>query len=247
MSFQYFVIIGGQRSGSTYLYRLLDEHPEIEMIKPIVPEPKTFLKTFDRESYNELLRSLIHKNTKCVGEKSTSYYENPDIAKKIINFNSATKALMILRNPVERAISNYYFSYNNGLETRTLEEVFIENKPEPYLGKSISVSPFNYIERGCYSKFLLNYQNIFKDNFKAVVLEELTTDIKEVCKIYSFLNVNPKFNPRGFLDIINSTKRNVKEANQIEEIKRILNKTFESEIKALERILNKDLSLWKKI
>ena len=40
---RHFFIAGAQRSGTTYLYRLLDEHPEIEMAKPERPEPKFFL------------------------------------------------------------------------------------------------------------------------------------------------------------------------------------------------------------
>ena len=43
----HFVIVGAQRSGTTYLYGLLDEHPEIEMAKPVRPEPKFFL-DYDR-------------------------------------------------------------------------------------------------------------------------------------------------------------------------------------------------------
>ena len=44
----HFVIVGAQRSGTTYLYGLLDEHPEIEMARPVRPEPKFFL---DYERY----------------------------------------------------------------------------------------------------------------------------------------------------------------------------------------------------
>ena len=36
-------IVGAQRSGSTYLYNLLDGHPEVSMIRPARPEPKFFL------------------------------------------------------------------------------------------------------------------------------------------------------------------------------------------------------------
>ena len=36
-------IVGAQRSGTSYLYKCLDIHPNIEMAKPSIPEPK-----FDR-------------------------------------------------------------------------------------------------------------------------------------------------------------------------------------------------------
>jgi hypothetical protein len=39
----HFVIPGAQRSGTTLLWRLLDQHPEIQMARPLRPEPKYFL------------------------------------------------------------------------------------------------------------------------------------------------------------------------------------------------------------
>ena len=39
----YLAIIGAQRSGSTFLYNILNEHSDIKMYKPIRPESKYFL------------------------------------------------------------------------------------------------------------------------------------------------------------------------------------------------------------
>jgi len=38
-----FLIAGAPRSGTTWLYHLLDRHPEVYMAKPVRPEPKFFL------------------------------------------------------------------------------------------------------------------------------------------------------------------------------------------------------------
>ena len=38
-----FIIGGAPRSGTSWLYQVLDMHPEIHMAKPIKPEPKFFL------------------------------------------------------------------------------------------------------------------------------------------------------------------------------------------------------------
>ena len=43
MNNQFFFIIGAQRSGTTYLHNILEEHPEISMASPVIPEPKFFL------------------------------------------------------------------------------------------------------------------------------------------------------------------------------------------------------------
>src|SRR5699024_6997393 len=39
-----FFIVGAQRSGTTWLYKMLDQHPEVAMAKPMRPEPKYFLR-----------------------------------------------------------------------------------------------------------------------------------------------------------------------------------------------------------
>ena len=83
MSNRFFCIIGAQRSGSTYLYQVLDEHPEITMARPLRPEPKFFLDVAawkkGREHY--LARHFSDASPSAIlGEKSTSYYERPVVA-----------------------------------------------------------------------------------------------------------------------------------------------------------------------
>ena len=64
--------------------------------------------------------------------------------------------LAILRDPVKRAISNWRFSTDNGLETRSLETALSENLagPRAWDPSRTSVSPFAYLERGRYVDYL---------------------------------------------------------------------------------------------
>ena len=51
-------IVGVQRCGTTYLYHLLNDHPEIVMASPVRPEPKVFLHdrvTGDPAGYDRLV------------------------------------------------------------------------------------------------------------------------------------------------------------------------------------------------
>lgn len=109
-------IIGAQRSYSTSLCRWLDSHSKIEILKPIRPEPKTFIRQpnigFREYSERFTLRDGL------IGEKSTSYFEKHDLVARVDYFHSDVKVLAILRNPIDRAISNYNFSRENGLEKR---------------------------------------------------------------------------------------------------------------------------------
>src|SRR5690606_6151492 len=128
----YLGVIGGQRCGSTLLYQLLDDHPQILMAKPVRPEPKILLKeTWPEEGklfFNNYFKADYVEGIEFGGEKCTSYIEKPVVADRMLQVFPNCKVLAILRNPVERAISNYFFSVDNGYENRSLKEVFIEKK-----------------------------------------------------------------------------------------------------------------------
>jgi len=154
----YFFIAGGQRCGTTYLSNILDSHPSVCMAKPARPEPKFFLsETCMKKGLNYYLDTYFRDLNKDIsdlkiGEKSTSYIEYEFVPFRVKCLFPNAKCIIILRNPVDRALSNYFFSLKNGIETRTLEEVFILKMKPPKINAKISVSPFKYYER----EYILN-------------------------------------------------------------------------------------------
>jgi hypothetical protein len=171
---KHLIIIGAQRSGSTMLYGILDQHPEISMAKPLRPEPKYFLSGDCK--YEDYFTQVFKnsKNTAWLGEKSASYYELSNVAQRIKQTIPNAKLIVIMRNPVERAISNYRFSVKNGLENRSLKEVFIDQQQPPLLSSDISVDPFNYLGRGEYYTLLTPYYEVFdRDQILPLIFEDL--------------------------------------------------------------------------
>jgi len=205
---EYFVIIGAQRSGTTYLYSQLDDHPEITMARPMRPEPKFFLdehaRELGREHYTKAFFS--HRtDERVLGEKSTSYIEHPEVAKRMAAVLPDAKILVMLRNPVQRAISNYYFSVKHGLETRTIEEVFLEKKPAPESTINTSVSAFSYLERGAYDNYLEPFYNQFgADRMKVLLFEKMVGHQAEIQDLYRFLGVDDQHESAVVSDRINS-------------------------------------------
>ncbi|WMJ72661.1 sulfotransferase [Cytophagaceae bacterium ABcell3] len=160
---KYFVIAGCQRCGTTALARLLHMHPEVYMAQPLFPEPKYFLnETVSKEIYlNQYFSNA--KQAIAIGEKSTSYIESSTVPKRIKAIFPEAKVIILLRDPVYRALSNYQFTKNNNLEPRTPREVFLEEKPPPAYSKShISVSPYQYKARGEYIRYIKPWLNIFQ-------------------------------------------------------------------------------------
>ncbi|MEA1051635.1 sulfotransferase [Lamprobacter modestohalophilus] len=194
----HFIIVGGQRCGTTWLSRLLETHPAIRMAKPLKPEPKYFLRS--DVSYAGYMNAFFSDDQcQVLGEKSTSYYELPEVAQKINKLIPSSKIVFMLRNPVDRAISNYYFTCYHGYETRSPEETFLFNKPLPTVKPNTSVNPFNYVERGFYSKFITEYIKIFGSaRVKCINFERAISDFSEIEQLYEFLSVEKRPCPVQF-------------------------------------------------
>jgi hypothetical protein len=73
------------------------------------------------EEYRELFAAA--QSDQVVGEISTTYYADPKSARLIHGLLPDVKILAILRNPIDRAFSDYQMHVNNGSEKRTFAEV----------------------------------------------------------------------------------------------------------------------------
>jgi hypothetical protein len=202
---RHFTVVGAQRSGTTYLRTLLDEHPQVAMSQPASPEPKAFLRddvvARGHGWYDATYFSSAPDGAR-LGEKSTSYLEVPAAIERIRTvLGPETQVIAQLRDPVARAVSNWQLSSAHGLETRPLEQALEDNLdgPQPWDPGKTSVSPFAYLERGRYAQQLAPWQDAFGDRLRVLVLEELLADPVSgpgsLAATYSWLGVHPDFRP----------------------------------------------------
>lgn len=250
--YDFFFIAGAQRSGTTFLYNFLDSHPEIAMAKPVKPEPKFFIDDRDFEKGRDYyLGRFFHDlnvskpKAKCIGEKSTSYMEFDFVPERVESIFPGAKCIIVLRNPVERAVSNYFFTRKHGLETRTLREVFIEELPPPSLERAISVSPFAYKERGNYSDYLLAYKTIFGDRLKIVLFEELVSRETVRLELLEFLQVSRIRLNTTILDRNAGVTGEIEMHTELGLVKDRLRAYYSAEISKLAGMLSNDFSIWK--
>ena len=248
--FTYFFIVGAQRSGTTYLYHMLDQCRQVSMAKPVKPEPKFFLaeaEEFDLNDYHSNYHSNCGDGVIAYGEKSTSYYESPIVANRILRNIPEAKIVFVLRNPVQRAISNYFFSVQNGLESRSLSQVFLDNKPidEKF---DTSVSPFNYLGRGCYADYVSSYIDCFGlANVKVLLFENLVNDhLGTLSELITFLGLMPA--NQGSVALNDGCTKN--ESTKPKDlaiatpvVDRLLD-YYTPEIAKLETLIGQDLSNW---
>ncbi|MFC1976441.1 sulfotransferase [Chloroflexota bacterium] len=211
MSEQFF-IVGAQRSGTTYLYRVLDEHPEIEMAQPVRPEPKFFytdalfekgLGFYQNHFFTGKAGAWLR------GEKSTTYIESEEAAGRIAGCFPEAKVLFLLRDPIERAISNYWFSVNKGYETLPMPEAFLNEAKRwlDYDHERISVSPYAYLRRGRYINYISMYEHYFPTaSIKVMLYEQLIGSKTHLQNLHAFLGVSD-YTPAILSDVVNQGNR----------------------------------------
>ena len=194
-----FIIGGAPRAGTTWLYELLDRHPDIHMAKPLTPEPKFFLRDDEYarglEYYSKKWFEAVEPS-KIAGEKSTDYLESSDAAERIARNLPHVKLIFLLREPVSRAYSNYLWSKMNGLETEDFATALrLEAERERALPERLKFTrPFWYFSRGLYADLLKPYVNHFMGHQLLLARYE---DIVErpsalASAVHRFLGVAPR-------------------------------------------------------
>ena len=192
----HFLVVGAQRCGTTWLHGLLEAHPQIAMARPARPEPKVFWRPdpVDVDSYRRTF--FAHATDELAwGEKSTSYLESPHVPDRVIATLGRPRIVVQLRDPVRRAVSNWAFSRDHGLEDRSLDEALETDLtgPRTWDPAVSSVSPFAYVSRGRYAEDLARWVGRFE--VRVQLLEEMRSDPDRVAELYAWLGVDAGFRP----------------------------------------------------
>jgi hypothetical protein len=178
-----FIGIGAQKSGTSWAYACLYEHPEIcAPIKEIhfFSRPR-FEK--GKEWYESHFSAC--SQGKLQGEFSTSYLYSQEAAERIHGYYPDTKIIAILRNPVDRA----YSQYRNAIKAGEI--------PESVSFDAYQKSEPSVIEQGKYAAQLERYVKYFKkEHMLVLIYEDIEKDPGEFMKrIYAFLGVDTSFVP----------------------------------------------------
>ena len=244
-----FIIGGAPRSGTTWLYELLDRHPDVHMAKPLAPEPKFFLRD---DEYAKGLKYYSDRwftgadTAKMAGEKSTDYLEHAESASRIARDLPQVKLIFILREPVSRAYSNYRWSKMNGLETEDFATALrLEEKRERELPEKWKFTrPFSYFSRGLYAELLEPYVNRFMDNQLLIArFEDIIERPKALAEsVQRFIGVAPRPQDADGLGMINPAEED--EAGLSDEVRRSLAARYEEPNRRLAKMLGPAFRMW---
>ena len=117
-----FLGIGTQKGGTTYLHGLLQQHPQVFLAHP--KELHYFSLHHQRglDWYGRHFEAAA-PDQRC-GEVTPYYLFHPLAAERIAAALPDVKLIVLLRDPVERALSQYFHSKRLGLEPLELEAAF---------------------------------------------------------------------------------------------------------------------------
>ena len=204
-----FLIIGAQKGGTTSLYLYLNEHPNIG--GAVIKEVSFFDKNYQqglswyRAQFPMPLRQLytrdIRKQNYTVGEASPGYLIYPHAPERIAKMLPRVKLIALLRNPVERAYSQYRHNVSRGFEQLSFadaieaEEERTQAETEKVLSNpnynSTAFFRYSYLARGVYVDQLKHWLNFFpREQLLILKSEELNAEPMEIFKqTLTFLNV----------------------------------------------------------
>ena len=208
-----FLIIGAQKSGTTSLVDHLGQHPCTRSLR-WVNEVHFFDANHERGSlwYRSQfpLRAVLVRESKraehpvLTGEKTPSYLFHPLAAARAAAVVPEAKPIALLRNPVDRAISQYRMNVARGVEPLSFPDA-IAAEPERTDAayeeiargrtsvKGGPVADFSYVRRGLYGEQLDRWLAHFpRPSLLVVRSEDLASTPAEVYqRVLRFLDLPP--------------------------------------------------------
>jgi len=146
----------------------------------------------NEDHHYESLFSKV-KNERAIGEISNSYMICPSSAKAIHDFNPQARILVILRNPIRRAWSQFLMNLR---EAKSDADNFIQELEDDHIQipKGWGVN-HQYLELGKYSEQLKRYFDLFgKDRVMPILFEDYKEDPEEIlASICRFLEIDDTF------------------------------------------------------
>lgn len=191
------LIIGAQKSGTSFVHQCLEEHPEVFVLpgESRFFEDPEYLQT-DISQFEKSFRSVSQE--KAIGIKRPDYLAKPECPARIYKHIPNAKLIVILRNPVDRARSSYFYQMQQGfIPIRTIEEgmtKIINGEYKDSYPKSEEI-----IDYGFYHRHLMRYLNYFDRNQMLVILfDAMKADPLGLIKnVYRFIGVDDGYIPES--------------------------------------------------
>ena len=191
-----FIGLGVEKAATSWIFACLYEHPEVCIpIKEINFFSEDELWQQGKQYYESIFSERCNSPNLIKGEFSTSYFFLPGVANRIKDVYPNAKLIVNLRNPIDRAFSNYV----NDLKAGAVDtEISFE--------KALKAKNY-YLDQGHYKEQLERYFELFDRNqIKVLVYDDLDQPLEFIQSVFSFLEVNDSFVPVVLNEKINTAR-----------------------------------------
>ncbi len=206
-----FLLIGAAKAGTTTLHAWIADHPHV------VPSTTKEVHYFDYSFYrgDDWYRShfprtadrrafaLEHGRGFLTGESSPTYLSHRWAPGRIARALPEVRLLLALRNPVDRAYSQYQMSVREGLDDLSFEDALAQEEdrllPEIRRSRrdrhhtSLPLAKHSYLHRSHYDQQVERWLALFaRERLHVVRAEDLAaTPVKALAGVYAFLGLPP--------------------------------------------------------
>ncbi|TNE91162.1 MAG: hypothetical protein EP330_05820 [Deltaproteobacteria bacterium] len=154
-------IIGAQKCGTTTVFDWLDQHPDV-----YVPDTKE-IHFFAREEFWKQGPGYLANFYAGLGDEAaiagayvhTMYF--PESVARMHSYNPSMKLIAVLRDPVSRAYSAYWYARKNGWETLPTFELALEAEDARARGSRQEQAELTYLRHGYYAEQLRPWRDTF--------------------------------------------------------------------------------------
>jgi hypothetical protein len=190
--------LGAAKSGTTTLYDILRQHPDIYI--PAFKEPHFFDIPENYKNGIEWYKRNYFRNAnkKIIADFTPSYFFEKEAPKRIFkNLGRDMKFLVVFRNPVDRAYSHYLHSKRDDHESenfeKSLELEVSRLKKHENQSDYLSYLRHSYVHQGLYAQMINRYLQYFSlDNFLFIHFENELLQERELTikRILEFLEID---------------------------------------------------------
>ena len=212
-----FVIVGAQKAGTTSLYAYLRLHPDV---LPAAAKEVHFFDTCEWDAGPEAYRAhfplAVHRSLArrfrsprvITGEATPYYLYHPLAAERLAATAPQAKIIILLRDPVERALSHYGHEVRAGRETEPLRKA-LQSEDDRLRGHEAALRAgappcqhldhrnFSYRARSRYSGQVARYLELFPAGNVLVLQSEklFSDDPRTKARLAEFLGISPLTRP----------------------------------------------------
>jgi hypothetical protein len=188
------IVIGTMKCGTSALHRYLDAHPEISMARqkevnffngPATPPPgddRSWWRTGQWHRGVDWYADQFDPRAPLRGEASPAYTspDNPEVPARMASVVPDVRLLYLVRDPLERALSQYAHHRRDGAEPREPAEALLDPDSQ-------------YLARSRYAERLCPYLRVFdREQVHVVVQERLLADPStELAAVYAHVGADP--------------------------------------------------------